>query len=89
MVGRPLDNIRRNLNSLGCPPFRLSCRWAGRKAASDKEALKDVSPDGAVPCVSQNTEGEEPRWAHRLPGHISKTVLSTVTAHSSIRAGSA
>ena len=44
----PLDDIRRKLNRLGCPPFRESCRWADWMAANDRERLKDVSPDGTV-----------------------------------------
>ena len=47
----PLDDIRRKLYSLGCPPFRLSCRWADWMAATDKEALKEVSPDGNVTVI--------------------------------------
>ena len=47
----PLDDIRKKLSSLGCPPFRLSCRWADWMAATDKEALKDVSPDGTVTVI--------------------------------------
>ena len=44
----PLNDIRRKLDRLGCPPFRLSCRWADWMAATDKEALKDVSTDSTV-----------------------------------------
>ena len=47
----PLDDIRKKLYSLGCPPFRLSCRWADWMAATDKEALKEVSPDGTVTVI--------------------------------------
>ena len=47
----PLDDIRKKLNRLECPPFRLSCRWSDWMAANDKEALKDVSPDGTVTVV--------------------------------------
>ena len=47
----PLDEIRRKLYRLGCPPFRLSCRWANWMAATDKEALKDVSPDRTVTVI--------------------------------------
>lgn len=47
----PLDDIRNKLNRLGCPPFRLSCRWADWMAANDKDALKDVSPDGTVTVI--------------------------------------
>ena len=47
----PLDDIRNRLSSLGCPPFRLSCRWSDWMAAIDKEALKDVSPDGTLTVI--------------------------------------
>ena len=47
----PLDEIRRKLSRLGCPPFRLSCRWADWMAATDKEALQDVSPDGTIAVI--------------------------------------
>ena len=33
------------------PRFRLSCRWADWMAANDQEALKVVSPNGAVTVV--------------------------------------
>lgn len=44
----PLDDVRRKLHNLGCPPFRLSCRWADWMASTDRDRLKEVSPDGAV-----------------------------------------
>ncbi len=44
----PLDDVRAKLYALGCPPFRLSCRWADWMAATDRERLKEVSRDGAV-----------------------------------------
>ena len=47
----PLDDIRNKLNRLGCPRFRLSCRWADWMAANDKDALKEVSPDGTVTVI--------------------------------------
>ena len=47
----PLDDIRKKLKRLGCPPFRLSCRWADWMAATDKEALKEVSPDRTVTVI--------------------------------------
>ena len=47
----PLDDIRKKLSSLGCPPFRLSCRWSDWMAATDKEALKDISPDGTITVI--------------------------------------
>ena len=44
----PLDHIRKHLERLGCPRFRLSCREADWLGASDSEALTRVSPDGIV-----------------------------------------
>ena len=47
----PLDDVRRKLDRLGRPPFRLSCRWADWMAANDGDALKEVSPDGTVTVI--------------------------------------
>lgn len=47
----PLDNVIGKLDSLGCPPFRLSCRWRDWLAANDKEGLKEVSPDRAITVI--------------------------------------
>ena len=47
----PLDEVRRKLDGLGRPRFRLSCRWADWLAANDKEGLEKVSPDGTVVVV--------------------------------------
>ena len=44
----PLDHIRRHLERLECPRFRLSCREADWLGASDSEALKRISPEGTV-----------------------------------------
>ena len=44
----PLDHIRKHLERLGCPSFRLSCREADWLGASDSEALKRVSPNGDI-----------------------------------------
>ena len=44
----PLHEIRRKLHRLGCPRFRLSCRWADWMAATDRNQLRGVSPDGKV-----------------------------------------
>lgn len=44
----PLDHIRKHLERLGRPRFRLSCREADWLGASDSEALKHVSPDGEI-----------------------------------------
>ena len=47
----PLDDVIRKLDSLDCPRFRLSCRWRDWLAASDREGLTEVSPDGAVAVI--------------------------------------
>lgn len=44
----PLDHIRKHLERLGRPRFRLSCREADWLGASDSEALKHVSQDGEI-----------------------------------------
>ncbi|MBK7490829.1 MAG: hypothetical protein IPI17_01675 [Nitrosomonas sp.] len=44
----PLDDIRKHLERLGCPRFRLSCREADWLGAGDSEALKRVSPDSEI-----------------------------------------
>ncbi|WP_297448103.1 hypothetical protein [Ferrovum sp.] len=44
----PLDHIRKRLDRLGRPKFRLSCREADWLGASDSEALKHVSPNGEI-----------------------------------------
>ena len=43
-----LDDVRRKLHDLGRPAFRLSCRWADWMAATDRDRLKEVAPEGAV-----------------------------------------
>ena len=48
----PLDGIVKKLDGLGCPPFRLSCRWSFLLAANDKEGLREVSANGTVTVVS-------------------------------------
>ena len=47
----PLDDVIRKLDSLGRPPFRLSCRWRDWLAANDKEGVREVSPDRAVAVI--------------------------------------
>ncbi|MDP3841895.1 MAG: hypothetical protein Q8Q81_04765 [Oxalobacteraceae bacterium] len=47
----PLDQIRRHLEKLGRPHFRLSCREADWLGASDAEALVRVSPDGKITAL--------------------------------------
>lgn len=44
----PFDRIRRHLDRLGKPRFRLSCREADWLGKNDRERLKSVSPDGEV-----------------------------------------
>lgn len=44
----PFDEIRRRLDRLGKPRFRLSCREADWLGKNDRERLKSVSPDGEV-----------------------------------------
>ncbi|MCY4438593.1 MAG: hypothetical protein OXE53_00055 [Deltaproteobacteria bacterium] len=44
----PLDDVRRKLHELECPAFRLSCRWADWMAATDRDRLREVAPDGSV-----------------------------------------
>ena len=45
---RPLDGIRRRLDALGRPRFRLSCRDADWFGNSDRTRLETVSGDGRV-----------------------------------------
>ncbi len=44
----PLDDIRRRLDELGRPAFRLSCREADWRSAVDRESLKAVAPKGEL-----------------------------------------
>ncbi len=44
----PLDEIRKKLDQLGSPRFRLSCREADWFGANDRNHLKAVSRDGQV-----------------------------------------
>ena len=44
----PFDRIRRHLDRLGKPRFRLSCREADWLGKNDRQRLKSVSPDGEV-----------------------------------------
>ena len=47
----PLDRVLAKLDRLGCPPFRLSCRWADWLGAYDRKRLDQVS--GGAPPVLQ------------------------------------
>lgn len=44
----PLDHVRKHLERLGCPRFRVSCREADWLGDSDSAAIAQVSPDGKV-----------------------------------------
>ena len=44
----PLDQLRRKLDQLGRPRFRLSCREADWLGSSDRTHLNKVAPDGEV-----------------------------------------
>ena len=44
----PFDAIRRRLDALGRPPFRLSCREADWLGDNDRRHLEAVSPDGKL-----------------------------------------
>ncbi len=44
----PLDDIRRRLDELGRPAFRLSCREADWRSAVDSDSLKAVAPKGEL-----------------------------------------
>lgn len=50
----PLDAIRRKLNQLGCPRFRLSCREADWLGGNDQTALAACAPDGKVIVLHLN-----------------------------------
>ena len=45
---KPFDKIRKRLDRLGRPKFRLSCREADWLGNFDREPLKAVSPDGEI-----------------------------------------
>ena len=44
----PFDEIRRRLDTLGGPNFRLSCREADWLGKTDRERLEEVSPDRKI-----------------------------------------
>lgn len=44
----PLFQVRRHLDRLGRPPFRLSCREADWYGDSDSAALRDAAPGGSL-----------------------------------------
>ena len=50
----PFDQIRRRLDALGKPRFRLSCREADWLGANDQKRLESVSPDSKVTVLRLN-----------------------------------
>ena len=50
----PFDQIRRHLDALGKPRFRLSCREADWLGANDQKHLESVSPDSKVTVLRLN-----------------------------------
>lgn len=55
----PLDHIRRHLERLGRPRFRLSCREADWLGASDNEALRRVSPNEELIALHLDSLSDE------------------------------
>ena len=53
-----LGTIRRKLQRLGCPRFRLSCREADWFGANDRDRLKAVSGNGQVTVMRLDLLGE-------------------------------
>ncbi len=53
-----LDRIRRRLDTLGRPPFRLSCREADWLGGNDRERLAGVSPDGSIRVLRLDPLGD-------------------------------
>ena len=54
-----LDSIRRSLDALGRPPFRISCREADWLGDNDRERLAMVSPDASVKVLRLNPLTDE------------------------------
>ena len=55
----PFDGIRRKLDVLGKPRFRLSCREADWLGAHDRTHLETVSPDSHVTVLRLSPLGDE------------------------------
>lgn len=54
----PLRQVLAKLDRLGCPPFRLSCRWADWLGAYDRERLDQVS-GGALAVLQLDPLSEQ------------------------------
>lgn len=52
---QPLERVLKKLAQLGCPRFRLSCRWADRLGAYDRDRLGRVS-SGALFIIGISAE---------------------------------
>lgn len=50
----PLDEIRRKLQELGSPRFRISCREADWLGSNDRQHLEAVVPDGRIKVLRLN-----------------------------------
>ena len=59
-LSQPFDKVRRRLDALGKPNFRISCRVADWLGSNDRTHLEIVSPDSQVKvlCVNPLSESE-------------------------------
>ena len=64
-----LDSIRRSLDALGRPAFRISCREADWLGDNDRDKLAMVSPDASVKVLRLNplTDGDVARILEANP----------------------
>ena len=58
-VRASLDRIRKRLEQLGCPRFRISCREADWLGPNDSEHLKQVSPDSDITVLALDPLDEQ------------------------------
>lgn len=58
-VRTPLDEVRRRLDTLGKPRFRLSCREADWLGENDRKHLESVSPDSGVKVLRLDSLADE------------------------------
>lgn len=54
-----LISLRRQLQRLGNPPFRVACRAADWFGSTDRDDLKGASPDGQLPILQLEPLAEE------------------------------
>ena len=55
----PLDGVRRQIDRLGRPDFRMSCREADWLGSNDWQSLKTVSPDSEVSVLRLDPMNEQ------------------------------